>query len=92
MIGENKDRDKLETNLMAIMADCLRQSVQEPLAVESVDALLAYIGSHFDAERIELFVPIDLKCPEHKLYPMDLFCANDKGNISNIFIIYYFLI
>ena len=57
MIGENKDRDKLETNLMAIMADCLRKSVQEPLAVESVDALLAYIGSHFDAERIELFEP-----------------------------------
>ncbi|MCR5784016.1 MAG: bifunctional diguanylate cyclase/phosphodiesterase [Eubacterium sp.] len=49
--------DKLGTNLMAIMADCLRTSVQEPLAVESVDALLDYIGTSFKTERIELFEP-----------------------------------
>ena len=33
-------------------------------------------------DKIDLFVPIDLKCPEHKLYPMGLFCTNEKGNIS----------
>ena len=43
-------------------------------------------------EKIELFVPIDLKCPEHKLYPMDLFCTNDKGNIFLLFIIFYYRI
>ena len=29
--------------------------------------------------KIDYYVPIDLKCPEHKLYPMGLFCINDKG-------------
>ena len=33
-------------------------------------------------DKIDLFVPIDLKCPEHKLYPMGLFYTNEKGNIS----------
>ena len=43
-------------------------------------------------EKIELFVPIDLKCPEHKLHPMVLFCTNDKGNIFLLFIIFYYRI
>ena len=32
-------------------------------------------------DKIDYFVPIDLKCPDHKLHPMDLFCVNEKGNI-----------
>jgi hypothetical protein len=31
-------------------------------------------------DKIDYFVPIDLKCPEHKLYPNGLFCINEKGN------------
>ena len=31
-------------------------------------------------EKIDYFVPINLKCPEHNLYPIGLFCLNDKGN------------
>ena len=31
-------------------------------------------------DKIDYYVPIDLKCPEHKLHPMDLFCINEKGN------------
>ena len=36
----------------------------------------------------DYFVPIDLKCPEHKLHPMDLFCVQDKGNYLYIILIY----
>jgi len=32
-------------------------------------------------ENIDLYVPIDLKCPEHNLYAMGLFCVDEKGNI-----------
>ena len=32
-------------------------------------------------DKIDYFAPIDLKCPEHKLYPMGLFCVNEKGII-----------
>ena len=32
-------------------------------------------------DKIDYFVPIDLKCSSHKLHPMDLFCINDKGKI-----------
>ena len=31
-------------------------------------------------ENIDYFVPIDLKCPEHNLYAMGLFCVDEKGN------------
>ena len=29
-------------------------------------------------DKIDYFV--ELKCPVHKLYPMGLFCVNEKGN------------
>ena len=31
--------------------------------------------------KIDYFSPIDLKCQEHKLYPMGLFCISEKGNL-----------
>ena len=33
-------------------------------------------------ESIDPFIPIDIKCPEHPLYVMHLFCAEEKGNIK----------
>ena len=36
-------------------------------------------------DKYDYFVPIDLKCPEHKLYPMGLFCVNEKGKILIIY-------
>ena len=41
-------------------------------------------------ENIDYFVPFDLKCPEHQLYPMGLFCIDEKGNIKLINYYYYF--
>lgn len=35
-------------------------------------------------EKIDYLVPLDVKCPEHKLIPLNLFCVDDKG-ISNYF-------
>ena len=41
-------------------------------------------------EKIDLFIPIDTKCPEHEGSPMNLFCIEEKGkilyNINIIFI------
>ena len=31
-------------------------------------------------EKYDYYVPIDLKCPQHKLHPNDLFCVDEKGN------------
>jgi len=36
-------------------------------------------------DKIDYYIPIDLKCPEHKLYPMELFCVNEKGKTLNLF-------
>jgi len=30
-------------------------------------------------EKIDYYVPIDVRCPEHKLVPMNLFCVDEKG-------------
>ena len=39
-------------------------------------------------EKIDLFIPIDTMCPEHVGNSLNLFCIDDKGNISyNISII-----
>ena len=32
-------------------------------------------------ENIDLFIPIDTKCPEHPKIPMNLFCVDEKGMI-----------
>ena len=33
-------------------------------------------------ENIDVFVPIDLKCPNHPNIPLNLFCLEDRGKIS----------
>ncbi len=38
-------------------------------------------NSNHKKEKIDLFIPIDTKCPEHEGSPMNLFCIDDKGNI-----------
>ncbi len=32
-------------------------------------------------ENIDLYVPIDIKCPEHPSVPLNLFCNDEKGNL-----------
>ena len=32
-------------------------------------------------EKIDLFIPIETICPEHKGSPMNLFCIDEKGKI-----------
>ena len=39
-------------------------------------------------EKIDYFVPIDIKCPKHPKCLQNLFCIDDKGN----YIIYFFYI
>ena len=39
-------------------------------------------------ENLDVFVPIELKCPKHPLNLNNLFCINDKGKNSLIFFIY----
>ena len=37
--------------------------------------------SQHKKEKIDLFVPIELKCPQHPEIPINLFCLDDKGKI-----------
>ena len=30
-------------------------------------------------EKIDLFIPIDITCPEHERVPINLFCVDEKG-------------
>jgi len=38
-------------------------------------------NSNHKTEKIDLFVPIDTICPEHKGNTMNLFCIDEKGMI-----------
>ena len=38
-------------------------------------------------EKVDYFVPIDTKCPDHPKIPVTLFCVDEKGNINYIIII-----
>ena len=33
-------------------------------------------------DKIDYFVPIDIKCPEHDRVPINLFCLDEKGNTT----------
>ena len=37
-------------------------------------------NSSHKKELIDPYVPIDLKCPEHPIIPITLFCLDEKGN------------
>ena len=37
-------------------------------------------NSNHKKEKIDLFIPIDTKCPEHEGILMYLFCLEEKGN------------
>ncbi len=39
-------------------------------------------------EKIDYFVPIDLKCHEHPKIAINLFCVDEKGKINYIIFIY----
>ena len=36
-------------------------------------------------EKIDLYIPMDMKCPEHNSSPMNLFCVDEKGNLIYFF-------
>ena len=46
-------------------------------------------NSDHKIESIDPFIPIDLKCPDHPENALNLFCANEKGNLYHIFINFY---
>ena len=35
--------------------------------------------SNHNKENIDLYVPIDIKCPYHPISPLNLFCVDEKG-------------
>ena len=37
-------------------------------------------NSNHKKEKIDLFIPIDITCPDHERSPMNLFCIDEKGN------------
>ena len=41
------------------------------------------INSNHKKENIDPFISIDLKCPEHPLDRMSLFCLDEKGKFKN---------
>ena len=56
------------------------------------DACFKYIhdkkeNNNHKKEKIDYFVPIDTKCPDHQKRIIDLFCIDEKGNF-NIFLLF----
>ena len=40
-------------------------------------------------EKIDYYVPIDIKCLEHKLFPNKLFCINENGNLYKLIFLFF---
>ena len=38
------------------------------------------VNNQHKKEKIDYFVPIDIKCPKHSKDRMNLYCVDDKGN------------
>ena len=41
------------------------------------------INSGHKKEKIDPYIPIDLKCKDHPKIPLNLFCIDEKGNLIN---------
>ena len=42
-------------------------------------------NSNHKKEKIDLFVPIDIMCPDHGRNSMNLFCIDEKGKIQILY-------
>jgi len=38
------------------------------------------ISSHHKREKLDYFVPMDIKCPDHPNDRINLFCTDENGN------------
>ena len=47
------------------------------------------LKSQHKKEKIDPYVPIDLKCPDHPSIPNNLFCIEEKGK-SKLLLFYYY--
>jgi len=41
-------------------------------------------------EKLDYYIPLDMKCPVHNLVPLNLFCVDDKGNYIYLFLYFNF--
>ena len=39
-------------------------------------------NSEHKTQKVDVFVPIDTRCPDHEKIPINLFCIDYKGNIN----------
>ena len=37
-------------------------------------------------EKLDYYIPLDMKCPVHNLVPLNLFYVDDKGNYIYLFL------
>ncbi len=42
------------------------------------------LNSGHKKEKTDPYVPLDLKCPEHKKIPYNLFCIDEKVKLINL--------
>ena len=42
------------------------------------------VNNQHKKEKIDYFVPIDTKCPDHPKQVISLFCVDEKGNLFNL--------
>ena len=46
------------------------------------------LKSQHKKENIDLYVPIDLKCPDHPKNENNLFCLEEKGKVKNKYLLF----
>ena len=49
------------------------------------------ISNQHKKENLDLFVPMDIKCPDHPKDRINLFCLEENGNIYLYIIFFLFL-
>ena len=49
-------------------------------------------NSQHQKELIDPYIPIEINCPEHPKYPLELFCIDEKGIIIILIFIFIYII
>ena len=78
---ENKDKITKHCHICGLIATSLCYNCMQYFC-ESCFKLIHDIqnNSKHKKESIDFYVPIDLRCQEHPLIPLNLFCLEERGN------------
>lgn len=77
---KSNDKNQKKCEICESEATCLCITCQNYLCDKCYKYVHDKKTNKHEKQSIDVFVPIDIKCPEHPSVPLNLLCTDEKGN------------